>query len=98
MSTYLSISRKNKFDLLGKSLGLSTLFESVLSLAGHRLEVSHAASASSSLPLGLRGPSNVTTGLGGGVPARGAGGLLLVERHLAATTAAGVGLSLPLSE
>lgn len=79
--------------LLLHGLCLSSLPETVLEAAGHRLKVSAAASAGGDSPLGLGAPL-VVTALGGGVVARRAASLLLVERDLATTTACRVGLGL----
>lgn len=60
--------------------------------------MSHTASSSSPLPLGLRGPSDVATSLGIRVSTAGARLLLLMERDLSAATAGSVRLSLPLTK
>lgn len=75
----------------------SYLSESVLRLSWQGLEVGSAASACGPSSLGLLTPLEAS-GLGGGVSAGGAGLLLLVERDLAASAAAGVCLGVSLSE
>lgn len=57
----------------------------------------HAARARGSPPLGLLAPFEAAR-LGAGVAARGTRGLLLVEGHLAATSAGGVRLGVALTE
>ena len=60
--------------------------------------MSHATSSCGPLGLSLGGPSDESTGLGSRIAAGSASPLLLVEGNLAATTARGVRLGLPLSE
>ena len=69
----------------------------MLESARQRLHVAHAAGALSSASLGLLAPVEGTHLLVG-VSTRGARGFLDVVRHLAAATAQGVGLVVPLSE
>ena len=90
-------------ELFGSSLsrlglGYGALSEAILEPTRHSLKVSHAASSGSSLPLSLGCPSDVAANLGGGIAARSASRLLLVEGNLSAATAGSVSFSLPLSE
>lgn len=83
--------------LFGESLGGGAFSESVLELSGDSLEVTHTASAGGSPSLSLLAPL-VRSGLSVGVSARRASLLLLVERHLAASSASSVGLRVSLTK
>jgi len=83
--------------VLNLLLRLSSLPETILEPAGHRLHVSHASSSNSAAALGLLSPV-VIPHLSRGVTTRRARLLLDVVRVLPTAAARRVGLVVPLSE
>ena len=78
-------------------LSLSSLPESILETAGHRLHVTHTSGSDCATSFGLLSPVKLSHLLAR-VSARRASRLLDVEGDLSATTAGSVGLVVPFSE